>query len=60
MSDELKDNERLTADAQAVYEWMRKPDWDAKFGTKEILDWIERRPIPAMVRIAQALGGKVP
>lgn len=54
----MDDKAKMLEDAEAVWEWLRKPDWDEKFGTKEILDWIEKRPCSAMYRLRVGLGGK--
>lgn len=43
---------------EAMQEWLRKPDWDEKFGTREITNWMNDRPchvIPRTVRILKAL-----
>lgn len=29
---------------RAIYEWLRRPDWDEPFGTKQIINWLNDRP----------------
>jgi hypothetical protein len=36
--------EQAKADAQAIYEWLREPDFAEFFGNKELADWLNRRP----------------
>ena len=43
-------------DAEAVYEWLREPDWtDDGFN---VLEWLNRRPSGVAQRLVRALGGK--
>jgi hypothetical protein len=36
--------EQAKADAQAIYEWLREPDFAEFFGNKELANWLNRRP----------------
>lgn len=43
-------------EVQALRNWLREPDWAEEFSLDKLTDWINRRPVALVERIATARG----
>lgn len=43
----------------SLQEWLREPDVAEKFGNREILDWINRRPTHVVPKVLATIRGEI-
>ena len=51
----MNTDDRALADLTALQEWMREPDNAKTFGTKQILEWLNRRPTHVVSKVLATL-----
>jgi hypothetical protein len=51
----MTESEKIKECLTDITTWMREPDWTEEASLEWLMDWINRRPIPALAMVAMLM-----